>query len=137
MQVRGACEGGGAPSGSLLWLADTLTLGTPRRQPQPRNRRTGSTAQAGTTELGADGGWILDGPSKEATGDPSADLVPTLLTLDARWAPRPADGSSKGRAATALAIFPGAGFRRLRSDLVLMRLLPAEAIPGAAPERPS
>jgi hypothetical protein len=33
--------------------------------------------------------------------------------------------------------FPGAGFRRLRSDLVLMRLLPAEAIPGAAPERPS
>jgi hypothetical protein len=33
--------------------------------------------------------------------------------------------------------FPGAGFRRLRSDLVLVRLLPAGAIPGAAPERPS
>ena len=33
--------------------------------------------------------------------------------------------------------FPGAGFRRLWSDLVLMRLLPAGAIPGAAPERPS
>jgi hypothetical protein len=33
--------------------------------------------------------------------------------------------------------FPGAGFRRLRLDLVLMRLLPSGAIPGAAPERPS